>query len=474
MDNSPCTVVECLYRRTPFLTTNVGGIAELIREHDELAGPTAHELAAKLEHVLQHGHRPYTPTCSQTEAARDLVALHQDMHDSAVARAGRAPSIPAAGAKPAPLVSVCLLHRDRPGGLRRALEGFASQTYANFEVIVADNGSSSPPARTYLAEIEVSSPFAFPIKVVRMGYNAFPGPARNAAVRLARGEILKFHDDDNISKPNELEVLAGAIERGFDLVTCGLDFFEAVTDSGPRPSDRQLMFMGDGGGLTLLRNVVGDTNLAIRKSAFLEIGGFDDIGYLYEAEDWHFLAKAQTGGLKIGTIPEALVWYRVDAEGDRRNWRRQDVDGIRSRIASTLAQGMPSYVGGLLDYLAGRSEGGSARSGLDQAIDLADRRWVMAQLASNNCLPSRTSPYSLAGVRQRLFNNAPSLEAVGWDELIPTLKAVGISIPDDFDEERYLADNIDVADAVREGRFKSGYMHYLCYGRLEHRGRPTK
>ncbi len=265
----------------------------------------------------------------------------------------------------------------------------------------------------------------------------------------------------------------GALERGFDLVTCGLDFYETVIDGVPQPSGRQLMFIGLGGGLTLFRNVVGDTNLAIRKEAFAAIGGFDDIGYLYEAEDWHFLAKAQTRGLRIATIPEALVWYRVSADSDKRNWRRQDVDGIRSRVAGALAQDSPSYVGDLLHYLAGRAEGGSALSDIGQAIDLADRRWVTAQLALRHRLPGHASRYSLAGVRQLLFDHAPSLEAPGWDVLIPALAKTGMPIPGDFDEERYLADNIDVADAVRSGRVESGYVHYLCHGRLENRRRPT-
>ena len=45
-----------------------------------------------------------------------------------------------------------------------------------------------------------------------------------------------------------------------------------------------------------------------------------------------------------------------------------------------------------------------------------------------------------------------------------------VEIPDDFDDEFYLAAHDDVADAVENGDFTSGYDHYLKFGRDE--GRP--
>lgn len=41
--------------------------------------------------------------------------------------------------------------------------------------------------------------------------------------------------------------------------------------------------------------------------------------------------------------------------------------------------------------------------------------------------------------------------------------------PDDWLEARYLATNPDVAEAVRMGRFASGYDHYLANGQYERR-----
>ena len=46
--------------------------------------------------------------------------------------------------------------------------------------------------------------------------------------------------------------------------------------------------------------------------------------------------------------------------------------------------------------------------------------------------------------------------------------------PPDFDEERYLNINPDVAKAVSDGAFKNGFEHYYRYGRGEGRTRPTR
>src|SRR5262249_17834038 len=56
LDNSPCTVLECIEHGIPFISTETGGIAELIGAEDRsrvLCGPTAGDLTAALRHALE-------------------------------------------------------------------------------------------------------------------------------------------------------------------------------------------------------------------------------------------------------------------------------------------------------------------------------------------------------------------------------------------------------------------------------------
>lgn len=61
-----------------------------------------------------------------------------------------------------------------------------------------------------------------------------------------------------------------------------------------------------------------------------------------------------------------------------------------------------------------------------------------------------------------------------YDELIAQLPSAWLQPPPDFDEQRYLTDNQDVRGYVRQGRFASGFDHYMKHGRFEGRRRPIK
>lgn len=499
MDNSPCTIVECLERGIPFIATSVGGIPELVHEKKLLPEPNAHDFAGALERILQSDQVPtFTPTYAQAAAAEKLVAYHEEITGLAVRDVEL------------PKISVCLLHRNRPGYLKQAMNGLRSQSYRPFEVIIVDNGSAKPDAVSYLSELETSNDLPFPLKVVWMKYNAFPGPARNAAARAASGDVLKFHDDDNISKESELETFARAIANGFDVATCALDFFIGSPNGRNRIEKKPLVFLGDGGCLNLLYNMAGDSNLAIKKSVFDSLGGFSDLGFLYHAEDWLLLAKAQAAGCRICTIPEPIIWYRDENDRYLTNWRKQDVDGARFRVAQVFAEGSPTRGVPLINFCAGfyhehSSKKNTAKppvapvadsksqvrasaapkaaprkavcesdnveqnvgaNALDAYGDMIDRYWIAACLAK----PRR----SFGGWFKR--NKAKNIDPqkADWGDLRTAVKGLTIPVPDSFDEKKYLNKNPDVATAVAAGGFPNGYTHYLLHGRAEGRGRTTK
>lgn len=79
IENSPCTVLECLLGGVPFLAADVGGVAELIAPQDRdrlLSAPTANALAAALADRLQHGAATGRPAIAQAEVRRVWVNWH--------------------------------------------------------------------------------------------------------------------------------------------------------------------------------------------------------------------------------------------------------------------------------------------------------------------------------------------------------------------------------------------------------------
>ena len=307
VDNLPNTVLECLGAQVPILASDAGGIPEMIAAEDLSAATfplKAGALADKLRGVLQSGIRPARYAVDQRENEQAWVKWHESI-----------PSTPST--EPAvvsgPLVSVCMSHWNRPDYLRQALASLEAQNYARYEVVLIDDGSTSPEAIGLLAELE-------PLfatrgwQILRNTENTFPGAARNRAARHARGDYLLFMDDDNCAKAHAITTFVAVAQRTeADIVTCCLDIFagQAAPHAGLKPTERWL-FLGDDIATGAFRNNFGDTNGLWRREVFLASGGFhEDWGVGHE--DWELLAKAVLKGARLQVIPDPLAWYRLNS-----------------------------------------------------------------------------------------------------------------------------------------------------------------
>lgn len=79
IENSPCTVLECLLGGIPFLAADVGGVAELIAPDDRgrlLFAPAAGALAEALADRLAQGAATGRPAIAQAEVRRVWVNWH--------------------------------------------------------------------------------------------------------------------------------------------------------------------------------------------------------------------------------------------------------------------------------------------------------------------------------------------------------------------------------------------------------------
>jgi len=101
------------------------------------------------------------------------------------------PRKPAKLLSEAPLVSVIVPTRNQVALLRSCVEGLRRTVYPSLETIIVDNGSDEPEALAYLKDLKRNG-----TPVLRI-----PGPfnfslLNNAAVALARGELLCFLNND--------------------------------------------------------------------------------------------------------------------------------------------------------------------------------------------------------------------------------------------------------------------------------------
>jgi mycofactocin system glycosyltransferase len=195
--------------------------------------------------------------------------------------------------------------KDRADALRRCLESVRRLQYPQdrLEVLVVDDGSSddTPVVARAMGACVMSSG----------GLGRGPAAARNRGARAARGEILAFLDSDCMASARWLADLVEAFEdRGLAAVggrvdgmhtSAALDRYEAEMSSlclGARERSAQL------GSDTFY---LPSCNLLVRRSAFMDVGGFRE--ELHVGEDVDLSWRLRDRGWAIAYLPRGRVLH---------------------------------------------------------------------------------------------------------------------------------------------------------------------
>lgn len=304
-DNTPNTVIECISSGVPFVSTQVGGIPEMMNGMDRLrvlAEPNALSLATSIRTGLSGGYAPASPAIDPSHVNAGWIEWHESVAEPLTA------SSPEVGRTP--LVTVCMATRNRPALLKQAIDSIGAQTYRHLELVVIDDGSDDGSTQQVLEDWRKNHS---PVRVhVLTGPQRFPGAARNAAAAHAHGEYMLFMDDDNIACPEEVATLVTAAERAkLDVVTCGFRAFQHLTDQSTQRFGQFLWLpIGPAMPLDLLVNNFGDTNMLVRRDAFFLVGGFDEERGAGLVEDWVFHSRAFLANMRAAAVPEPLFEYR--------------------------------------------------------------------------------------------------------------------------------------------------------------------
>lgn len=200
------------------------------------------------------------------------------------------------------MISYIIPTRDRPERLAQTLEGLARLAPHEAEAIVIDNASDAPPvAPAHLAN-------GLAVRVVRLRENQ-GAAARNIGVRESdrSSEWVIMLDDDSCPLDASFIARLRASEHGVAAVMADIHL--------PRKGCREA------GGLP---EVFIGCGVAIRRSAFLDAGGYD-AAFGYYAEEYDLAAKLLMAGHRV----EFDRGWRVDHQKDDRN---RDMDMILARL----------------------------------------------------------------------------------------------------------------------------------------------
>jgi len=202
--------------------------------------------------------------------------------------------------------SVVIPTYERPNDLRVCLHSLKEEFHAdspNYEFIVTDD-SKSDESRT-MVERE------FPNVLWGKGKHNGPAGNRNAGVSRATGEWIVFIDDDCIADQRYISTYYNAIMQNPEIVL----FEGRIYPDRPRKTWAECCPENSNGGM------FWTSNLCVRKSTFLEIGGFDE-RFRVAYEDIDFAYRIKSKGFKSRFIKNASVchpWRTLKYEGN--NWK---------------------------------------------------------------------------------------------------------------------------------------------------------
>lgn len=184
-----------------------------------------------------------------------------------------------------PFFSIVIPTYNRPQRLADCLAAIAKLDYPcdRFEVIVVDDGSKTP-----LDSIVAPLKNKIQITLLRQE-NAGPAAARNRGAAEARGEFLAFTDDDCQPLPNWLSQFAASLATAPE-ATIGGRTINALADNLYSTASQKLIdylyeYYNPAKGKAAF---FASNNIAMPKSGFERLGGFDVSFPLAAAEDRDF------------------------------------------------------------------------------------------------------------------------------------------------------------------------------------------
>jgi glycosyltransferase involved in cell wall biosynthesis len=244
--------------------------------------------------------------------------------------------------------------------LRLAVASVYAQTYGDWELIIADDGSAED-TRTFLRSIVDPR-----VRTLWLPHSGNPSRVRNAAIAAAGGRYLAFLDSDDVWAPSKLERQIGALRNRpgsrWSYTAC-----ESIDENDrPIPKKNAQAIVRPEGWIfqQLLKLEIGIAmpTVVAERDLVNEAGGFDELQLFGEFHDL-CLRLALKG--EVVAVRESLCSVRAHGEhyssdkiADHAGWMR-----LYEKMASIIAS--PS----LRAYCARMRAGTSLKLARQQGVD---------------------------------------------------------------------------------------------------------
>ncbi len=258
-----------------------------------------------------------------------------------------------------PLVSILIPNKDHADVLARCVDSLTRSSYANFELLIVENGSVEPATQKYYAELRKQPHVRFHEWTKPFNYAA----VNNFAAMEAKGELLLFLNNDiEAINPDWLEELVKlAVQPGVGAVGAKLYYADdtiqhagiVVGMGGVAGHGHQFFPRAASGHMQRLQytqNVAAVTGacLLVPKKVFDEVGGFDE-GFVLAFNDVDLCLQILAKGYRVVWTPDAELYHlesktRGPEDTPEKEARfKKEYDLFHAKWGEWLKRGDPYY-----------------------------------------------------------------------------------------------------------------------------------
>lgn len=210
----------------------------------------------------------------------------------------------------APAVSVIMPTFNRPAYVREAIASVHTQSFDDWELLIADDGSSAE-VQEYLRTLHDPPR----VRVLTLEHTGNPPAVRNRALREARGEYVAFLDSDDVWLPEKLQRQLAALRARPDRAWSYTGFTLVDSSGAPLAGARARTCPAIEGAFLepLLRGepLIMQSSVMVRRELLQRLGGYDEeLRVCGDYELWIRLARHS----EVGLIETPLLLVRRNAE----------------------------------------------------------------------------------------------------------------------------------------------------------------
>jgi glycosyltransferase involved in cell wall biosynthesis len=194
-----------------------------------------------------------------------------------------------------PAVSILMPTFDRLQFLSPTIESVLAQTFTDWELIIADDGSGEE-TRTYLRSLADPR-----VRVLFRAHTGRPGVMLNAALRVARGDYVAFLDSDDLWLPRKLELQVASFQR-HPARRWGCTAFALIDAAGRPLAARRTAWPASSGWVRdhlLTDAVIAMPSVIAARSLLEQVGPLDEeLAMNYDGDLWlRFAAVSELDGI---------------------------------------------------------------------------------------------------------------------------------------------------------------------------------